>query len=81
MYTENTLLKHCGKLTQWVRGIEGKGVDMNSPMVKIKVSGYIEMSKENLNIILGYEDAHTGMVYSIHMGYVKAENLEFDIPE
>jgi hypothetical protein len=70
-------------LTQWVRGIDGKGINMNSPMVKIKVEGFIEMSEENLKIILGYgpESIHTGLVYSIHMGYVDSKGLEFDIPD
>ena len=49
--------------------------------VKIKVSGYIEMSEENLSSVLeSYgEDPHMGLVYSIHMGYTDASNLEFDI--
>jgi len=78
IYTEETFLKHCGRLTQWVAGIEGKGVNMNSPIVKIKVSGYIEMSQENLDRIMTHTDQHTGLVYSIHMGYVDASGLEFE---
>lgn len=81
MYSEETFLKHCGRLTQWVNGIEWKGVDMSSPMVKIKVSGWIEMSKENLDLLLTHADPHTGLVYSIHMGYCDASNLEFDPEE
>lgn len=51
--------------------------------VKIKVSGYIEMSQENLERVLEvyHADAHMGLVYSIHMGYTDASNLEFDIEE
>lgn len=71
-------MKHCNRLTQWVKGIEGKGINMASPMVKVKVSGYIEMSQESLDVILGHNDPHTGLVYSIHMGYVQAGNLEFE---
>jgi hypothetical protein len=81
IYSEDVLLKHCHKLVQWVKGIEGKGIDMTSPMVKIKVSGYLEMSQESLDTVLGYEDPHTGLVYSIHMGYVNASNLAFEPEE
>lgn len=81
MYTEDTMLRHCGKLTQWIAGIEGKGVNMNSPIVKIKVSGWIEMSQENLDTLLTHDDQHTSLVYSIHMGYVDATNLDFETEE
>ena len=81
MYSEETFLKHCGKLVQWISGIEGKGVNMNSPIVKIKVSGWIEMSQENLDKIMTYSDPHTGLAYSIHMGYCDASNLEFNTEE
>jgi len=56
---------------------------MSGKMVKIKVSGYIEMSEENLKTVLDSyeEDQHMGLVYSIHMGYTDASNLEFDIVE
>ena len=79
--SEDIVLKHCGKLAQWAGGIEGKGIgeiDMNSPMVKIHVTGYIEMSQENLDTILTHEDPHTSLIYSIHMGYVNAKELTFD---
>ena len=49
--------------------------------VKIKVSGYIEMGEKDIETIQGYEDPHTGLVYSIHMGYVDASNLEFEVEE
>lgn len=81
MYTEDVLLKHCGKLTQWIKGIEGKGVNMSSPMVKIHVSGYVEMSQENLDTILKYDDPHIGLVYSLHMGFVSTGKLEFSVPD
>ena len=81
MYTENTFLKCCGRLTQWINGIEGKGVDMDSPKVKIKVSGYLEMSQENLDRLMTHSDPHTGLVYSIHMGYCDASHIDFDVPE
>jgi len=77
-YTEDPITKHCDKLTQWIQGIEGKGINMNSPRVKIKVSGYIEMSQESLDTILGYTDPHTGLVQGIHMGYTDASKLEFE---
>ena len=54
---------------------------MSEKKVRIKVSGYVEMSQENLNILLEHTDPHTSLVYSIHMGYVDATNLDFDIPE
>jgi hypothetical protein len=80
IYTEDTTLRHCGKLTQWILGIPGRGLNMDSPKVKIKVSGYIEMSEENLDNILAYDDPHQGLVYSIHMGYCDASNLQFIDP-
>ncbi len=80
-YTFDTTLVHCGKLTQWINGIPGKGIDMNSKIVKIKVSGWIEISQENLDTILKYEDPHMGLVHSIHMGYVNSDNLSFEIIE
>jgi hypothetical protein len=46
--------------------------------MKIKVSGYIEMSVENFNVVMSHIDPHTSLVYSIHMGYVDASNLEFE---
>lgn len=51
--------------------------------VKIKISGYIEMSQEDLDrLLISYEaDQHTGLVYAIHMGYTDASNLEFDIED
>lgn len=48
--------------------------------VRIGVKGYIEMSKENLDMVLSHSDPHTGIVYSLHMGYVDTNNIEFDIP-
>ena len=77
MYTRSTTLKHCGRLTQWVEGIEGKGVNMESRKVKVLVSGYIEVREEELDKILAYDDPHRGLVFSIPMGYVDASNLEF----
>lgn len=83
IYSENVLLIHCEKLTQWVEGIEGKGINMGSIKVKIKVSGYIEMSQENFNRILEVYnyDSHIGMVNAIPMGYVNASNLDFEVIE
>ena len=49
MYSEDITLKHCRRLVQWIKGIEGIGIDMNSPMMKIHVTGYIEISQENLD--------------------------------
>lgn len=76
--TENTTAKHCGKLMQWIAGIEGKGINVNEKKVKIKVGGYIEMSEENLNILLSHNDPHTGLIYAIPMGYCNASNLDFE---
>lgn len=80
-YTENMITKHCGKLTQWVCGIPGKGIDMESPQAKIIVKGHVLMSEENLNNLLNYGDAHQALLYALHMGYVDARNLEFITPE
>ena len=81
MYSEDVHLRHCGKMVQWINGIEGKGIKMDSPMVKIHVTGYIEMSQENLDTILTHEDPHTSLIYSMHMGYVNAKELTFDPEE
>ena len=81
MYTENTTLLHCGKLTQWINGIDGKGIDMESPIVKVKVSGFISMSQENLDRLLTHDDIHTSIVYAVHMGYVDASELIFEPEE
>lgn len=78
MYSEDVHFKHCGRMAQWINGIEGRGIDMESPMVKIHVTGYIEMSQENLDTILTHDDPHTSLIYSIHMGYVNAKELTFD---
>lgn len=51
---------------------------MSDSKVKINVSGYLEMSKENFNILLSHDDPHTSIIYAIHMSYVNASNLEFD---
>ena len=81
MYSEDITLKHCRRLVQWIKGIEGIGIDMNSPMMKIHVTGYIEISQENLDTILSHEDPHTSLIYSIHMGYCNAKELTFDPEE
>jgi hypothetical protein len=78
IYSEDNTLLHCGRLVQWLAGIEGKGIDMLLPKVKIKVSGYIEITQESFDVIMGYDDPHTGLVYGIHMGYTDATNLEFE---
>jgi len=80
-YTENTIMKHCGKLTQWINGIDGKGVDMESPKVKIKVSGYVIMTKENLDNLMNYGNPHQAITYALHMGYVDIANLEYEPEE
>lgn len=78
--TNDQTLFCCDRLTQWVCGLDGRGMDMKSPMVKIHVSGYVTMSKENLERILSYDKdhVHTALVYSLHMGYVDSSNLVFD---
>lgn len=81
LYSDNATEKHCGRLTQWVSGIEGKGVNMSSPKIKIEVGGYIEMSLEDLERVLNYTDSHKGLVYSIHMGFCNSDNLTFTPPD
>lgn len=78
--SEEIFLKHCGKMVMWENGIEGKGIDMESKIVKVQVSGWIELSQENLERLLAYENQHMGIVYALHMGYVDTEHLEFEIP-
>lgn len=81
IHSENVAERHCGRLAQWVSGVEGKGVNMESPKVQIQVSGHIEMSVEDLERILGYPDVQKGLVYSIHMGFCNSENLDFTLPD
>lgn len=54
---------------------------MKEEKVRIKVSGYIEMSKENLDTIMKYPDPHIGMIFCLHMGFVDSDNLDFEIPD
>lgn len=77
VYTEDVVSRCCGKLRQWINGVPERGINVDSPIVRVNVSGYIEMSKENLERLLNYDDPHMGLVYCIHMGYVKSDNLEF----
>lgn len=82
--SEDTTLKHCGKLVQWAGGIDGKGIgeiDMNNPMVKINVSGYIEMNQENFDTIMTHDDPYMSLIYSVHMGYCDSSHLEFTTEE
>ena len=81
MYTTNTLTKHCDRLTQWVAGIEGKGVNMSERKVKIFVSGYVEMRESDFDRVMAYEDQHMGLLYAIPMGYCDASKLEFTTGE
>lgn len=81
MYTTDQTLRHCGRLTQWISGVDGKGIDMKSPRVRIEVSGYIEIPKENLDVLMRFEDPHRGIIESIPLGYVKSKSLEFKVPE
>lgn len=82
IYSGDITLWHCGRLTQWIAGVEGRGLDMNSPVVKIQVSGYVTMTKENLERSLaGGKDEHMGLVYALHMGYVDVSKLEFELPD
>lgn len=81
VYSEDVTERHCGKLTQWVSGIDGRGVDMSSPKIKITVSGCVEMSLEDLQRILGYPDIQQGLICSLHMGYCNSDNLDFTLPD
>lgn len=77
--THNTVLKCCEGIIK----LEGIGDNMKEKKVRIKVSGYIEMSQESYNRIKnGYgEDLHMGLVYSMHMGYTDTKGLEFITPD
>jgi hypothetical protein len=54
-----------------------KEVNMAEKKVKIKVSGYLEMSQENFDMLMSHDDQHTSLIYAIHMGYTDASTLEF----
>lgn len=81
MYTHNQTLLHCGRLTQWVSGIDGKGINMKSPKIRIEVTGFIEIPRENLDVVMRFKDPHRGLVESLPLGYVKTKGLDFHIPE
>lgn len=81
VYTENTILKHCNKLTEWILGIEGKGVNMESRKVKLFISGHVIMTEENLNNLLAYGDSTQAILYALHMPYVDTENLVLEVEE
>ena len=76
--TNSARFQHCGIVLEW----KGEKI-MLGKMVRIKVSGYVEMREGNLDDILkSYEkNPHTGLLYSLHMGYCNAEGFEFDIPD
>lgn len=100
--TTNPYMRHCGILTQWIKGVEGIGIE-NTPFhnatkeklaeerkrlqadsteqVKVMVSGYITMSRENLNRILDYNDPVQGLCYSFSMSYCDKSNIEFSYEE
>lgn len=52
---------------------------MSEKKVKIHVTGYIEMTQENLDVLMSHEDPHTSLIYAVHMSYVDATNLEFEV--
>lgn len=88
--TSDIVLFHCGRLTQWISGIEGRKtfieekerkIFMREKTVRIKVRGYIEMSRENFDTIMEYKDPFMGIIESIKMGFANVDNLEFDINE
>ena len=81
IYTEDTFLRCCNKLTSWVAGIEGVGIDMGEKTVKIKVSGFVLISEGNLERLLAYSDQHMGILYALHMSYCDASGLEFEPEE
>ncbi len=80
-YSFNMNARHCGVLSQWISGVEGKGINVNSPKIKIQLGGYIEMSEENLQAILSYDDPHQGLIWAIHMGYCDSGNVTFNYEE
>lgn len=53
----------------------------DNDMVKIRLSGYALISRDNLNEILRYDDPHAGIVLGIGAGFVNMANAEFDIEE
>jgi len=81
IYTEDTFQKCCGRLMSWICGVEEIGMDLKSKITKVKVSGWIELSKENLDRLMTHADPHTSLVYSIHMGYCDASNMTFEPEE
>lgn len=80
-YSENEVVLHCNKLVMWVAGIPGKGCNLKSKIVKVKVSGWIELSEENLAILLSHNDPHMGILYALHMSYCDASNMTFEPEE
>lgn len=50
----------------------------NDEIVRVNLSGYIEMKREDLERILAYPDPHMGLVFVVHMGFVNSDNVIFD---
>jgi hypothetical protein len=46
--------------------------------VKIKVSGIVEMSKENWDCLLAYDNIHQAITYALHCQYVNTERLDYE---
>lgn len=76
--SSNKALSHCGTLTQWVKKNESFEEWKKNKKVKILVKGHIEMSQENYDKIMGYEDPFKGLILSINT-FANTDNLEFEI--
>lgn len=79
MYTTSMIERHCDRLTQWIDGIEGKGIDMEETRYRVKVEGYMVLRESDLNRALESDDPHMALVYALPMGYCDASGLEFDV--
>lgn len=76
-------LSHCDKLTQWIseaEAEENEKIDIKEKIVKVLVGGYITMKEKDYNIVMGYDDPHTGIIMSIGT-FSCTDNLIFNSDE
>ena len=49
-----------------------------SPMVRVKVSGYVTMTRENLEGLKAYDNVPQAITYALHCQYVDTNMLEYE---
>lgn len=46
--------------------------------VRVKVRGYVTLSKENLERLKAYDDIHQAITYALHCQYIDTTFLEYE---